>query len=114
MKRGDVYRTAQRLPERGDKPGFYVVVSRSYVSQHESITTVICAPVYSKRLGIRSEVDIGPADGLPRDSAIRCDFLTLLFKERLIGFVSTLGPEKRRELDDALAYALEIGPRAAG
>lgn len=32
MKRGEVYRTKERIAERGDKPGFYVVVSRSFIA----------------------------------------------------------------------------------
>ena len=32
MTRGEIYRTAERAPERGDKPGFYVVVSHSGVT----------------------------------------------------------------------------------
>jgi hypothetical protein len=52
------------------------VVSRNFVAQNDDISTVICAPVYSEILGLRSEVMLGVEDGLPRDSSIRCDFLT--------------------------------------
>jgi len=31
VKRGEIYRTRERVPERGDKPGFYVVVSRTFI-----------------------------------------------------------------------------------
>ena len=34
MTRGEVYRTAERLPERRNKPGFYVIVSRSFVAEN--------------------------------------------------------------------------------
>ena len=108
MRRGEIYRTKEKLPERGHKPGFYVVVSRSFVADNEDIATVICAPVYSEVLGLRSEVEVGADDGLPRESAVRCDFLTLMFKRKLTHFVSTLSAEKLEHLDRALRYALEL------
>ncbi len=80
MKRGEIYRTRERVSERGGKPGFYIVVSRNFIASHEDISTVICAPVYSEVLGLSTEVVLGPEDGLPHVSAVRCDFLTLLFK----------------------------------
>ena len=108
MKRGEVYRTRERVPERGGKPGFYVVVSRAFIADHEDISTVICAPVYSEVLGLSTEVILGPEDGLPKTSAIRCDFLTLMFKTKLTHFVGTLSFAKMHALNNALASALEL------
>ena len=108
MRRGEIYRTRDRIAERGSKPGFYVVVSRDFVAENPDISTVICAPVYSEILGIRSEVQLDSSDGLPRQSAIRCDFLMLLFKSKLTHFVATLSPAKIRQLNDALSYALQL------
>ena len=108
MKRGEIYRTREKLPERGHKPGFYVVVSRNFVAGNDDISTVIGAPIYSEILGLRSEVILGVEDGLPRECAIRCDFLTLMFKRKLTHFVGTLSVEKLKELNRALKYALEL------
>ena len=108
MKWGEIYRTRDRTPQRGGKPGFYVVVSRDFIASHDAVETVICAPVYSAVLGLRTEVVVGPPDGLPADSAIRCDFLSLLFKRSLTGFVSTLSAPKQAELRRALASALQL------
>ena len=108
MRRGEIYRTRERVSERGGKPGFYVVVSRTFLAEHEDISTVICAPVYSEVLGLTTEVVLGPEDGLPRISAIRCDFLTLMFKSKLTHFVSTLSAAKIVQLNRALAQALEL------
>ena len=90
MRRGEIYRTRERVAERGDKPGFYVVVSRNFVARNEDVSTVICAPVYGEILGLTTEVVVGSEDGLPRTSAVRCDFLTLMFKSKLTHFVATL------------------------
>ncbi|HEY7365499.1 MAG TPA: type II toxin-antitoxin system PemK/MazF family toxin [Methylomirabilota bacterium] len=108
MTRGELYRTRDRVPERGGKPGFYVVVSRSFVAENDDVATVICAPVYSQVLGLTTEVVLGVDDGLPRTSAVRCDFLTLMFKSRLTQFVGTLSPEKVRALNRALMIALDL------
>lgn len=108
MRRGEIYRTRERVAERGGKPGFYVVVSRTFVAENEDVSTVICAPVYSEVLGLTTEVVLGPEDGLPRTSAIRCDFLALMFKSKLTHFVSTLSATKVAELNSALAHSLEI------
>ncbi len=108
MKRGEIYRTRDRVPERGGKPGFYVVVSRTFIASHEDVSTVICAPIYSEILGLTTEVVLGPEDGLPHVSAIRCDFLTLMFKSKLTHFVATLTPPKIATLNRALAHALEL------
>ena len=108
MTWGDIYRTRERLSARGHKPGFYVVVSRDFIAGNDDISTVICAPVYGEVLGLRSEVVIGAEDGVHRPSAIRCDFLTLMFKEKLTGFVATLSTAKQRDLRQALGYALQL------
>lgn len=108
MTRGEIYRTSERVPERGDKPGFYVVVSREFIARNDDVSTVICAPVYRETLGLRSEVLVGSDDGLPHDSSVRCDFLTLMFKRKLTHFVTTLSERKQRELREALAYALQL------
>ena len=108
MRRGEIYRTKEKVAERGRKPGFYVVVSRDFVAQNYDISTVICAPVYSEILGLRSEVVLGSEDGLPRESAVRCDFLTLMFKRKLTHFVGALAPDKVKQLNRALQYALDL------
>lgn len=111
MIRGEIYRTGHRSAERGNKPGFYVVVSRQFIADNDDVSTVICAPVYGEVLGISTEVLLGPEEGLPRRSAARCDFLALMFKSKLTGYVAALGPAKLAELDRALAVALDLPRR---
>ena len=108
MTRGEVYRTSERVPERGAKPGFYVVVSRQFILDNEDVSTAICAPVYGANLGLATEVAVGPEDGLPRPSAVRCDFLMLMFKRKLTTLAGRLSGAKLRELDSALARALDL------
>jgi len=108
VTRGEIYRTGERSPERGGKPGFYVVVSRSFIAENEDVSTVVCAPVYSQVLGLSTEVVVGPEVGLPRVSSVRCDFLALMFKRKLTTLVASLPPRKVEELDQALAVALDL------
>ena len=108
MRRGEIYRTRERVPDRGAKPGFYIVVSRTFVAEHDDVSTVICAPIYGEILRLTTEVVLGPGDGLPRPSAVRCDFLTLMFKNKLTHFVSTLSAVKLAQLNRALACALDL------
>lgn len=108
MKRGEIYRTKEKIAERGAKPGFYVVVSRTFVADNPDIATVVCAPVYSSVLGLRSEVILHPDDGMPHASSIRCDFLMLMFKNKLTQYVASLSHQKMDELDAAIVYALGI------
>jgi len=108
VTRGEIYRTRERVAERGGKPGFYLVVSRSFIAEHEEVSTVVCAPVYGEVLGLTTEVVLGPEQGLPRTSAARCDFLTLMFKRKLTDFVGTLSLAKIAELNRALATALDL------
>jgi mRNA interferase MazF len=103
-----MYRTRERVSERGHKPGLFVVVSRDFVAGNDDLSTVICAPVYSELLGLRTEVALGVDDGLPHDSSIRCDFLMLMLKDRLTSFVATLSESKQRELRRALRHALQL------
>jgi mRNA interferase MazF len=108
VTRGEVYRTAERTPERGGKPGFYVIVSRAFIAESDDVSTVVCAPVYSQVLGLSTEVVVGAEEGLPRMSAVRCDFLALMFKRKLTTFVASLTPRKLSELDRALVIALDL------
>lgn len=113
MKRGEVYRTRDRVPERGHKPGFYVVVSRGFIAENDDISTVVCAPVYAEVLGLATEVVIGPEEGIRRASAVRCDFVMLVFKRKLTTLSGRLSGSKIQQLNAALARALDL-PAAPG
>jgi mRNA interferase MazF len=89
----------------------FVVVSRQAVIDSR-FSTVVCAPVYSARHGLVSQVAVGVDEGLKHDSAIHCDELVSLPKARLTSFVSRLTAEKIRALDRALVAALDIDVNA--
>lgn len=108
MRRGDLYRV--RRPGGGDprKSRVFVVVSRQALID-SSFSTVVCAPVFSQRHGLATQVEIGPAAGIKHPSAIHCDALVSLPKKRLTDFLGCLSVARRRALDRALAIALGLG-----
>ena len=109
MRRGELYRTSERTRERFDKPGFYLVVSRDFIAESDDVATVVCAPVYSEILGLSTEVVVGIEEGVPKRSAVRCDFLCLMFKRKLTTYAGSFDAERLQELDVALRVALGIG-----
>jgi len=87
----------------------FVVVSRQ-VLVDSNFSTVVCAPVYSARYGLSTEVPVGPDEGLRHESSIHCDALVSLSKSVLTQFVGALPGSKIPALDRALVAALSINP----
>jgi mRNA interferase MazF len=86
----------------------FVIVSRQALVDSR-FSTVVCAPVYTRRDGLATQVDVGPDEGLKHESSIHCDALVSLPKVQLTDFVVSLGPARLRELDQALRVALALG-----
>lgn len=106
MKRGELYRV--RRPPGDPKPArTFVVVSRQALVDSK-FSTVVCAPVFSERHGLATQVPVGASEGLKHDSAIHCDGLMSIEKQRLTDFVGMLSPAKVGELDAALCAALGL------
>lgn len=112
MKRGDFYRVSK--PSSRDPKQFrvFVVVSRQILIESR-FSTVICAPVYSARHGLTTQVPVGPEEGLRHESSVHCDELVSLPKSMLTQFIGSLPASRARELDTALAAALDIKTAAA-
>ena len=106
MNRGDLYRV--RRPG-GDAKGsrIFVVVSRRALIASK-FSTVICAPVYSQRHGLATEVPVDARDGLAHESSILCDALVSVPKHALTDFVGTLSARTIIDLNRALRTALDI------
>jgi len=108
VRRGELYRVAKPA---ADPKRFrvFVVVSRQ-VLVDSNFSTVVCAPVYSARYGLSTEVPVGPDEGLRHESSIHCDALVSLSKSVLTQFVGALPGSKIPALDRALVAALSINP----
>jgi mRNA interferase MazF len=106
VKRGELYRVHH---PKGDpkRSRVFVVVSRQSVVD-SAFSTVTCAPVFSTRHGLATQVPVGVTEGLKHDSAIHCDELVSLAKSVLTDYVGSLPASRIPELDRALAVALEL------
>lgn len=82
MTRGDLFRV--RHPRGGGpkKSRVFVVVSRPALIDSR-FSTVVCAPVYTRRDGLATQVDVGPGEGLEHESSIHCDALVSVPKSLL-------------------------------
>ena len=110
MRRGELYRV--RRPVGDPKPArVFVIVSRQPLID-SAFSTVICAPVFTHRHGLPTQVAVSAAEGLKHESAIQCDGLMSLEKSRLTDYVGELTTARLRELDTALLIALGITPSA--
>ncbi|MBK7164139.1 MAG: type II toxin-antitoxin system PemK/MazF family toxin [Candidatus Microthrix sp.] len=93
----------------GPPSGLRPVCVLTRVAALGSLTAITCAPITRTIRGIRSEVEVGPAQGLPEPSVIACDGLVTvplsLFDREPVG---RLDATTRAELDAALRYALDI------
>ena len=73
------------------------------------LTAVTCAPITRTIRGIRSEVEVGSAEGLPGPSVVSCDNLitvpTALLDAEPVGHLDL---DRRVALDRAIRYALDI------
>jgi mRNA interferase MazF len=107
LKRGDLFRV--RHPAGGDpkRSRVFVVVSRQALIDSR-FSTVVCAPVYTRRDGLATQVDVGIEEGLKHDSSIHGDALISIPKVLLTDYVSSLRPIRLRALDQALRVALAL------
>jgi mRNA interferase MazF len=71
-------------------------------------STVVCAPIYARRDGLATQVEVGLEEGLTQESSIHCDALVSLPKSMLTDYVASLAPAGVRALDQALRVALAL------
>lgn len=107
MRRGDLYRV-RRPGERDPRRSRVFVVTSRQTLIDSRFSTVICAPVYTRREGLATEIAVGIAEGLKHDSSILCDALVSLPKSTLTDFIGRLPSERLSALDVALRIALAI------
>jgi mRNA interferase MazF len=107
VKRGEFYRVRRKAGPDPRKFRVFAVVSRQILIDSR-FSTLICAPIYSQRHGLSTQVDVGPEEGLKSDSAIHCDELVSLPKSTLTHYVGHLPARKMAELDQALEVALDL------
>lgn len=103
VARGDIVR-ADLGPPAGRRP--VCVLTRDPAI--DVLAAITCAPITRTARGIRSEVEVGPSEGLPAPSVISCDNLLTVPKSVMDEPVGRLDLDARARLDQALRYALDI------
>lgn len=101
MNRGEVYDV--EFPS-GRGPAVVVTRDRA-IPVLRSVTVV---EITGTVRGVPTEVPLGTAEGLLRDSVANCDNLHTVSKEALARRRGSLGREATRRLDDALRIALGL------
>lgn len=72
------------------------------------LTSVTVALVTTTIRGLRTEIPLGPAQGLDHDCVANCDNLLTIKKTALAAYRGSLGPDLTARLDDGLRIALEL------
>ncbi len=83
-----------------------VILSRNSAIDVRQLVTV--APVTTRIRKIPSEVPVGKESGLPKPSVINVDLIQTIRKSDLTARIGILQPDKIRELNIAVIFALEI------
>ena len=107
MKRGELYLVRKPGSQDPRKQRVFVVVSRQALVDSR-FSTLTCAPVYSRHDGLSTQVRVGIAEGLKKESSIHCDELISLPKSALTHYVGSLRSTALIELGGALAVSLGI------
>ncbi len=92
MRRGELYRVRRPPGDPNPAPVFVVVSRQPLIDSNYS--TVICAPVFTQRHDLPTQVAVGTAEGLKHECAIQCDGLMSLDKSRLTEFVGELAAQQ--------------------
>ena len=81
------------------------------LSRDEAYTVrdfVITSPLTTRGRGLRTEIELGPQDGLSRASVANLDVIITESKRRLRERITGLGPDKLRAVDAAVIFALGL------
>ena len=103
MRRGEVRWYQFPAP---DKQRPVVVLSRDSILEYLSEVTV--APVTSTIRDIPSEVVLTKEDGMPRECAANLDHLQTVSRGKIGSLITTLRPDRMRELRSAVLFALDF------
>ena len=84
-----------------------MIVSRPALID-SNYSTVVCAPIFTERHGLPTQVNVGAEEGLKHDCATHCDGSMSLEKSRLTDYVGELSQAKMEQLEKALQIALAL------
>lgn len=103
MKRGEIRWYKFTAP---DKRRPVLILTRDSVLEYLGEVTV--APITSTIREIPSEVYLSKDDGMPRDCAINFDHIQTVSKGKIGAFITTLSPQKLKQVREAIIFALNL------
>ena len=103
MKRGEIW-WAELEPPAGRRP--VVLLSRDEAYAVRSL--IIVAPITTRIRHIASEVLLGTDDGMTRDCVANLDTITTIPKDCLRDRLTSLSPQKLKEVEAAIYFALGL------
>jgi len=103
MRRGEIWWVELESPT-GRRP--VVLLSRDEAYSVRSL--VIVAPVTTRIRHIPSEVPLGTDDGMPQDCVANLDTITTIPKSCLHSRLTTLSPQKLKQVDAAIHFSLGL------
>ena len=104
MRRGEVWWA--NLPEPwGRRPVVLLARDRAY----GFLTWVVVAPITTNLRSIPTAVALDPeADGVPLACAVTLDNIQAIRTSWLDARIASLGPDRMREIEDAVHFALDL------
>lgn len=87
-----------------DKKRPVLVLTRDSIIPYLNEVTI--APITSVIRGIPTEVNVGSAEGLSKESAVNLDHLQTVTKSQLKTFVGSVSEDKMSEVMKAILFAL--------
>jgi len=103
MRRGEIW-WAELEPPAGRRP--VVLLSRDEAYAVRSL--IIVAPITTRIRHIASEVLLGTDDGMTRDCVANLDTITTIPKDCLRERLTSLSPQKLKEVEAAILFALGL------
>ena len=103
MRRGEVW-WADLPPPAGLRPVLLLSRDEAYTVR----VFVTLSPLTTRRRDLRTEVELGPHDGLSRTSVVNLDVIITEAKQRLRERITALSPEKLHAVDEAIHFALGL------
>ncbi len=103
MRRGEIW-WAELKPPAGLRPVLLLSRDEAYAVR----ALVIIAPVTTRIRHTTSEVPLGTEDGMPRACVANLDTITTIPKDCLCNRITSLSPQKLKEVETAIYFALGL------
>ena len=101
MQRGEIW-WADLPPPSGRRPVLLLSRDGAYPIRN----FIIMSPLTTRRRGLRTEVNLGPDDGLPRLSVVNLDVIITERKGCLLERIGSLNQTQLHAVEEAIRFAL--------